>query len=70
MKPSSIACRIEYRWNGAYRSPSAPSSRSPNSSSVLCFGVAVNAKNDRFSCLPRAATDAASSRSLSAVTNG
>ncbi len=49
MKPSAIACRIEYVWNGRL-CPSAPTC--PNVSSVFGFGVAVNAKNDRFFCLP------------------
>ena len=46
MNPSSIAWRIEYKWNGTYRSPSAVASLRPNSSRVLAFGVAVNAKNE------------------------
>jgi hypothetical protein len=50
MNPSSIACRIEYVWNGCFN-PSAPNR--PNVSSVFGFGVAVNAKNDRFFCFPR-----------------
>ena len=45
MKPSSIAWRMEYRWNGS-KFPDAP--LRPNNSRVLGFGVAVNAKNDRF----------------------
>lgn len=32
----------------------------PNDSRVLAFGVAVKAKNDKFDCLPRAASEAAS----------
>src|SRR5664279_5678295 len=38
---------------------------SPNSASVLCFGVAVNAKNVRFACRPRAVADSASRSSTS-----
>jgi len=53
MKPSSIAWRIEYRWNGSYL-PVSP--RRPNSSRVRPFGVAVKAKNDMFACRPRAST--------------
>ena len=45
-----MAWRIEYRWNGSWR-PVSELSR-PKSSSVLPFGVAVNAKNDMFSCRP------------------
>ena len=41
MKPSSIACLIEYRWNGWGR-PSAPSV--PKRSRVTLRGVAVNPK--------------------------
>ena len=52
-----MAWRIEYRWNGSI--PAVPGPRWPNSSSVRAFGVAVNAKNDRFGCRPRAATSAA-----------
>ncbi len=56
MNPSSIACRIEYRWNGRYvASPAGSSVQLPNSCRVLPFGVAVEAKNDRFCCRPRAA---------------
>ncbi len=51
MNSSSIACRMEYRWNGR-GFPSA--SGVPNISSVLNLGVAVNAKNERFFRLPRA----------------
>jgi hypothetical protein len=43
--------------------PKCPRSITPNSSSVRAFGVAVNAKNDRFGCLPRAAAAAASASS-------
>ena len=50
MNPSSMAWRIEYRWNGS----KLPSSRRlPNSSSVFCFGVAVKAKVETFGSLPR-----------------
>ena len=55
MKPSSIAWRIEYRWNG---SSSCRLRRFdvPNSSSVFALGVAVKAKNDMLvASLPRAA---------------
>ena len=52
MNPSSIAWRIEYRWNGSCL-PVAGFLR-PNNSRVRPLGVAVNAKNDRFACWPRA----------------
>ncbi len=39
MNPSSIACRMEYRWNGRSSDPAGVSTRVPNSSSVLAFGV-------------------------------
>ena len=66
MKPSAIACRIEYRWNGTnLSSPAASTIFSPNRSSVLAFGVAVNAKNDRLACDPRACADASSRSSVS-----
>ena len=60
MKPSSMACRIEYTWNGTcmprslgLRGFTASGSHVPKSSSVRGFGVAVNAKYDRFGCGPR-----------------
>ncbi len=49
-----MAWRMEYRCEAPYL-PVLGSSR-PNSSKVFAFGVAVNAKNDRFSCGPRADT--------------
>jgi hypothetical protein len=55
MKPSSIACRMLYRWNGS----NFPSARLlPNSSSVFGFGVAVKAKIERFGSGPRLAISA------------
>ena len=59
MKCSSIACLMEQIWKGL-QIPSA--SFCPNSCSVFPFGVAVNAKNDKFLCIPCAAN---SSKSLS-----
>jgi hypothetical protein len=64
MKPSAIACRIEYVWNGRL-CPSAPTC--PNVSSVFGFGVAVNAKNDRFFCLPRCRALASSASSAAST---
>ena len=60
MYPSSIACRIEYTWNGTFM-PVSPGlsefgragSKRPNRFSVRDVGVAVNAKYDRFGCLRR-----------------
>ena len=59
-----MACCIEYRWNGC-GVPSIP--LCPNSSSVLAFGVAVNAKKDRFFDSARAAISAANTSSASMV---
>ncbi len=52
MNPSSMAWRISYLWNARGRL-SGPAGRDvscglPNSIKVECFGVAVNAKWDRF----------------------
>ena len=44
MKPSSMACRMVYSWNGD--APAGPGSS--NSALVLNFGVAVKAKKLRF----------------------
>jgi hypothetical protein len=50
---------MEYTWNGTYMPGSAvrgftlSGSHVPNSFSVGDFGVAVNAKYDRFGCWPR-----------------
>ncbi len=41
-----MACCIEYRSNGSGSVP--PSGTRPNSSRVLAFGVAVNAKYEMF----------------------
>ncbi|MFC5123711.1 hypothetical protein ACFPRL_09975 [Pseudoclavibacter helvolus] len=62
MKPSSMACFIEYRSNACF----VPlSSGRPNSSIVLPFGVAVNAKNEidpvpTRRCITSASTSSAS----------
>ena len=56
MKPSSIACRIEYTWKGAGRLSSdggrEGSGRVPKSCSVLSLGVAVKATKVIPSSLP------------------
>ena len=44
MNPSSMAWRIEYTWNGPQVTRRARCCGVPNSSRVLAFGVAVNAK--------------------------
>ena len=49
MKPSSMACFIEYRLNAS--KPSLSLLRLPNSSSVLDLGVAVKANMLIFSWL-------------------
>ena len=49
MKPSSIACFMEYRWNASFLPFVLVL---PNSLRVVGFGVAVNANTDTFSGLP------------------
>ena len=66
MKPSSMAWRIEYRWNGSYLPVSGL--QVPNISSVRAFGVAVNAKKERFDCCPlRAPTALARASSTGSI---
>src|ERR1017187_6376089 len=50
MKPSSMACRMEYRLNGGRP---VPGSGVLNNSSVFAFGVAVKAKKLTFRSRPR-----------------
>ena len=59
-KPSSMACRSVYSWNGD--EPNRPGSS--NSALVLNFGVAVKAKKLRFGCRARCSASRSTAASV------